>query len=247
MREKYNGQNYLNEKGEEPIYPYIKLATIITVIIAILLAMWFWGLSILSNLDAFWRIFNPNQEAIISQNKENAPPPPYISPLSAATKDKKITVKGYSLEGVLVKLFLNDKETGSVRADKEGAFSFFDVEINDGLNIFTVKADAGGGVESLPSKAVSIKFLKTAPKIEITEPSDQANFSQKDNTITIRGRTDPASIVTVNGQKALVTSDGTFNYLFPLTDGDNKISVEAIDEAGNKTTVEKTVTFSRTF
>lgn len=239
MREKYD--------GEETFYPYIKLTTIIIVIIAILLAMWFWGLAILSNLDAFWRIFNPNQEAIIYQNKESVPPPPYISPLEAATKDKKITVKGYSLEGVLVRLFLNDKEFGSSRADKEGAFSFFNVELNEGLNTLYVKADAGGGVEGLPSKTINIKFQKTAPKVEITEPPDRASFSQKDNTITIRGRTDPAAIVTINGQKALVTSDGTFNYLFPLNDGDNKIIIESSDEAGNKTTVEKTVTFSRTF
>lgn len=247
MREKYNGQNYLSKKSEEAVYPYLKLTTIIIVIIAILLAMWFWGLAIISNLDAFWRIFNPNQEAVISQNKESPPPPPYISPLPAATKDKKITVKGYSLEGVLVKLFLNDKESGSNRADKESAFSFFNVELNEGLNTFYVKADAGGGIESLPSKTVSIKFLKTAPKLEVVEPADRASFSQKDNTITIHGRTDPAAIVTINGQKALVTSDGTFSYLFPLNDGDNKITVEASDEAENKTTVEKTVIFSRTF
>ena len=126
------------------------------------------------------------------------------------------------------------------------AFSFFNIELNEGLNTFYVKADAGGGVESLPSKSVSIKFLKTAPKLEIIEPADRASFSQKDDTITIRGRTD-AVIVAINGQKALVTSDGTFSYLFPLSDGDNKITVEALDEAGNKTTVEKTVIFSRTF
>ena len=246
MREKYNGQNHLSEKSEEAVYPYIKLTTIVIVIIAILLAMWFWGLAIISNLDAFWRIFNPNQEAVISQNKEKTPPPPYISPLSAATKDKQITVKGYSLEGVLIKLFLDNKEVGSVRADKESAFSFFNVELNEGLNTLHVKADAGNGVESLPSKSVSIKFLKTAPKLEIIEPADRASFSQKDDTITIRGRTD-AVIVAINGQKALVTSDGTFSYLFPLSDGDNKITVEALDEAGNKTTVEKTVVFSRTF
>ena len=246
MREKYLGQNYLGENGEETFYSYVKLITIVTVIIAILLAVWFWGLTILSNLDAFWRIFNPNQEAVVSQNKENIPPP-YINPFETATKEKKITVKGYSLEGVLVKLFLNDKENGSVRTDKEGAFSFFNVELNEGLNNLHVVAESGCGVESLPSKSISIKYLKTAPKIEIIEPTDRASFSQKDNTITIRGRTDPSAIVAINGQKALVTSDGTFSYLFPLNDGDNKITVEAADEAGNKTTVEKTVIFSRTF
>ena len=249
MREKYKEQKNVvgTPKEEETLYPYIKLATIVIVIIAILSAMWFWGLAIISNLDAFWKIFNPGRETAILQNKEKTPPPPYLAPLEAATKEKKITVKGYSLEGILVKLFLNDREVGSARADKEGSFSFFNVELDEGSNSLYVKADAGNGVESIPSKTLTVKYLKKAPLLEVSEPPDRAEFRQKDNTITIRGKTDPSAIVTINGQKALVTSDGTFTYLFPLSDGENKLTVESADEAGNKTTVEKIVSFSRTF
>ncbi len=44
MREKYSGRRYLSEKEGENVYPYIKLTTIIVVIITILAAMWFWGM-----------------------------------------------------------------------------------------------------------------------------------------------------------------------------------------------------------
>lgn len=231
---------------ENKRHPHLKLFGLIAAIVALLVTLWSWGLSILSNLDTFWKIFDPDREVFVSQNKHNTPPP-YLNPLEPATKEKRITVSGYSTEGMLVRLFLNNTEFGSARADKEGAFLFSDIELNEGDNSLYVKADAGNESESTPSKTVSVKFLKKAPKLEIIEPADRAVFSQKANTITIRGHTDPTAIVMINRQKALVTSDGTFTYLFPLNDGENKLVIESSDEAGNKTTIEKLVTFSRTF
>lgn len=247
MKEKYSGRKYLSEKEGENVYPYIKLTTIVVVIITILAAMWFWGIAILSNIDAFWKIFNPESDAILSSSKEKSPPPPYLLPLTGATKDPKVTVKGYALEGIMVKLYVNDKERDSVRTDKEGSFTFFNVDLTEGANTLLAKADAGNGIESPPSQTITVKLLNKPPQLEVTEPADRADLRQKESITSIRGRTDAAATVSINGQKALVTSDGTFTYLFPLNEGENKIVIESSDEAGNKTTVEKTITFARVF
>ncbi len=247
MREKYSGRRYLSEKEGENVYPYIKLTTIIVVIITILAAMWFWGIAILSNIDAFWKIFNPGSDMTLSSNREKSPPPPYLLPLTGATKDPQVTVKGYALEGIVVKLYLNDKEVDSVRTDKEGSFTFFNVELSEGTNTLFAKTDNGNGLTSPPSQTTTVKLLKKPPPLEVTEPLDRADLKQKESITSVRGRTDATATVSINGQKALVTSDGTFTYLFPLNEGENKIVIESSDEAGNKTTVEKTVTFARVF
>lgn len=247
MRERSKLPKYAGGENAEGFNSYFKLTTIIVVILGILAAMWFWGLAILSNLDAFWKIFNPQDETAIISHQAKTPPPPYLEPLPGATKEDKITVQGFAPEAALVKLFLNDQEFGSARADKEGAFAFFNVPLSEGANNFYAKTNVGGDVESAPSPTATVLFLKKPPKLEVSEPSDHAEFRQKENVITVRGQTDPRGQILINGQKVLVTGEGVFSYLFPLTEGENKIVVEALDEAGNKTTTEKTVTFSRTF
>lgn len=247
MREKYKSQKYIDSENEEKLNPYLKLTTIILTSVAILAAMWFWGVSILSNLDKFWKIFTPSSSNISTNNQNKIPPPPFISQLPSSTKDQQITVNGYSIDGLMVKLFVNEREVASTRADKEGSFTFFNVNLNDGDNTIYAKASDTKGLDSPASKSISVRLQKKSPKLIVSEPADRSEFKQKDNAITVRGSTDPLDIVTVNGQKAFVTSDGTFSYMYPLNDGENKLIIESTDDAGNKTTVEKTVTFSRVF
>ena len=58
--------------------------------------------------------------------------------------------------------------------------------------------------------------------------------------IEIRGRTEPNARVMVNGQEAVVGSDGAFHHLTnPLPTGENVITVTAQNAKGDVNTVTK--------
>ena len=63
--------------------------------------------------------------------------------------------------------------------------------------------------------------------------------------IPVRGKVDGSSRVTVNGFWAVVDGSGNFSYNLPLNPGENKITIEVEDDAGNKTKVERKVTLSQ--
>ena len=49
--------------------------------------------------------------------------------------------------------------------------------------------------------------------------------------------------LTVNGNKVSVGSDGSFSTTVTLSEGENTITIEAVDKAGKVSTVTRTVTY----
>ncbi len=75
----------------------------------------------------------------------------------------------------------------------------------------------------------------TAPKLRVTAPLDGAVLTEP--SVVVTGVTDPGSSVSVNGELALVRSNGSFALRIPLTVGQNQVRVTATDEAGNSAAV----------
>lgn len=63
------------------------------------------------------------------------------------------------------------------------------------------------------------------------------------SAVEISGETEKGAVITVNGSETAVAENGSFSKQFPLAKGVNKIMVEARDQAGNLTKVERTVTY----
>jgi hypothetical protein len=86
-----------------------------------------------------------------------------------------------------------------------------------------------------------VSLDKTPPAITLTAPADGASVTS--DTVEVSGSVSDANAITeilVNG--AAVSVGANFSTPVPLTVGSNTIQVEAMDVAGNQTTVSRTVT-----
>jgi bacillopeptidase F len=88
---------------------------------------------------------------------------------------------------------------------------------------------------------VKIILDQAKPELTITTPKEGFKTNQK--AVTIEGKaTDPyLAEVTINGQNANVTEDGSYSLRVLLNNGENKFTVTAKDRAGNETSKEVTV------
>lgn len=123
---------------------------------------------------------------------------------------------------------------------KAGYFaSYTATGLNDGTNTIELSMPDNDGNES--SASVTLIVSTKAPTLELTSPAE--GVITNGDTITIAGSssidTSGVSIVsvTVNGVPIPVEDDGSFSYDYPITEGDNTLTIVATDSAGNKTQV----------
>ena len=180
-----------------------------------------------------------------AQDGINYVAPPVLDESFSATNSATMTIKGIASKNQLVKLFINGSVVGQQKTDSKGRFSFSNVSLNVGSNQINAKAYAGTNKQSDYSNNLNIDYSNKGPTLNIVSPVDNQSFSgSSSQTLHIQGNTDPNCNVTINGSWAIVNSDGSFTYDFPLQNGDNHITFIATDQAGNSTTVERKVTFS---
>jgi hypothetical protein len=110
-------------------------------------------------------------------------------------------------------LYINGKQ---VTVDQNGQFSF-DVSLLEGDNQISIVAVDEAGNKS--EKDLVIKVSTAVPKITILQPSDWQVIS--DNFVTVVGKVDIESTVTVNDVEVNLAQDGSFSYTFSL-DGFSK-------------------------
>lgn len=180
-----------------------------------------------------------------SINGDTIPPlPPTLSPLLSATNSATLKVSGYAEPEATLKLIVDDEEVKKVVLGTDGQFEFTDIKLAIGVNSIKAIAVDTAGNESSPSQIRQITYKKKAPKLEISEPTDNQEYHQKDHAATFKGETDPDVDVTINGRFVNVAEDGKFMYTIQLSDGENKFTILASDTAGNQTKLEKVVKYS---
>lgn len=164
--------------------------------------------------------------------------PPYLDIPFEATNSAEITVTGTVDEGDSVKLYNNGKLVGEENIE-DGAFEFTGVELREGDNQLKAKAILKKE-ESRFSETLTVQLRKEAPKLAIDYPQEGQSIGNKDgNRLQIEGSTDPNVTVTINGFKTIVNAEGKFKYTLQVQGGENKLQVVAVDDAGNKTEMER--------
>lgn len=227
---------------------YKGLAGRIVLILVIPLLMYFWGLAIISNIANFWGFFTPTASSTFSKDlvgRSLPVLPPILSKLPGAVKGSKLGLSGYAQEGLQVKIYLNAVQVASLRAGKDGQFSFDGLALDEGSNEIYARAVDDHQVESNPSVKVTVKYLKKPPFLELTNLGDNAEIKQKETIFTLVGKTQTGATVAINNSLVFVDNDGNFNYPFTLSDGQNTITAVATDEAGNTTKVERAINFTK--
>lgn len=207
-------------------------------IVVILFVLIRYGIPFLADFSFFVGQIPAKKDTVKNTNNSFVSPPT-LDPLPIATKNSKITVTGNALSNENVVLYLNGSKYEEKAVDDSGSFSFT-VSLTEGDNILKAKA-ISGDTESDFSDSQTISYKKEPPKLEIDNPSDGQTVS--DQNLEVRGKTDAGSSVTVNGFVA-VTSGEDFSYTLQLKSGDNDITVDATDDAGNKTEKKIKVTYT---
>lgn len=224
---------------------YLRLFASVGSIVAILAIFYFFGLTILSNIDILWRFLKPGSSDYFTTSGDTTPPsPPHLYPLQPATKEPTINIGGFAEEGVEVKLYQNGGAVDSTLSDKDGQFAFDDITLQEGENEFSVKATDTNRNQSNSSNIIKITFDQSPPEIKITKPTERKIKSENRHQ-EIRGETELDVRVTIGGRQAVVNDEGEFSVTIRLEDGNNELEVKATDQAGNETTTTLTIEFEK--
>ncbi len=211
-------------------------------IVVILFLIFKFGLGLLVNFSLL--ISNSKGTTTGSdQNTISFISPPTLNPTFSATNSAQVTITGIADKGRDVYLYINNLQTDQTTADDKGNFKFSET-LNKGINQITAK-EIYNGKESNFSNPISITYLNSLPKLDVSNPTDGEKFQKDQNTVLVSGSTDPGVSVTVNGFWAVIDDNNNFSYNLPLQNGDNQIKIVATDQAGNRTEKDLTVNYSQ--
>ncbi|HOO96149.1 MAG TPA: stalk domain-containing protein [Caldisericia bacterium] len=154
---------------------------------------------------------------------DKSAPPLDIDPIISPTSDKQLTVKGKTRPGAEVYV-------GDVKAavDATGDFQAT-IALDEGTNSIIVRAKTKYATST---KQIDVVVDTIEPSMFLENDLKKEHYVDVD-TVTIRGRVEPGSTVTVNGVKATVVND-FFVVDIPVELGVNSVVIEAYDKVGNK-------------
>lgn len=201
------------------------------------------GIPLLVNFSLF--VGGLKDKGDVSENKVSNSfiAPPMLDPLPTATNSAQIVVSGNSINSKSIKLYLNDELVEKTNTDKDGKFEFANVELSKGDNTIKVKSQTDNK-ESDFSATLVVVYRDKEPSLSVDSPKDGQSFQKDEDQAAVLGKTDPGARVTVNEFWAIVDESGNFSYTLNLSQGENKLIIEAVDDAGNKKTQELKVTYS---
>ena len=162
--------------------------------------------------------------------------PPVVPTLTGefeATSSSKTKVKGYGEPGSKIFLKINDVSDGENVVSEDGSYQF-DITLEPGENQIIVYAKDLADNRSDDSRVLKIVYDSEAPKLEITAPKDGEKFYDE-KEIVVGGVTEVDASVRINDFISTVDTEGNYARRVQLTNGENEITVVAIDKAGNKT------------
>ncbi len=211
--------------------------------ILLIVGVIFLGIPSLIKMAIFLSNLHSSGQAV--ETKDTVPPaPPRIQPTYEATNSSRLTLKGFAEAGSTVKLMKDGQEVKKAVTDKDGQFMIDGINLQAGENTYFTKAVDSTNNESKPSAQISVVYDNTPPELEISNPTDGAQFYDVDKEVIVSGKTEVEAKITVNDLFVLVEQDGSFVKKIPLQEGDNDIKVKATDKAGNTITKSVIVKYS---
>lgn len=222
----YTYQKYKTE--EKTVYK--RLAIIFGLMLVLVLAIWFWGLTFVQILGS---LGSSDSSERTSAGLSIPAQKPTFTDLPEFTNKDTLTIQGFSSSDVETVLYVNGEKAGTTKTDSSGRFTFVDVKLKDGLNLLKVTAtdtDGKGAEERVP-----ITVDKTPPNLVVSDPKDGQNFPAGVRQITIKGTSETESTILINEIQAPTDQSGTFSYNMNASSGENKVTIKATDRAGNET------------
>jgi len=214
--------------------------TIISLIFIVFL--FFSGIPLFAKFATFMSNLGKSDKPI-EINDTTPPAPPQIFLKNEYTNQKTIEILGNSEGGAIVVVTFNSIEQEKI-SDNTGVFSF-NFNLKQGENSFFAIAKDQAGNISQPTNIFTVTYDNTPPEIIIDSPTDGSEyFGSKQSQITIQGKSEPNSSITINDRIVSVNDDGIFNFSASLSEGDNNFVIKAVDKAGNENEKSLTLRFT---
>jgi hypothetical protein len=140
-------------------------------------------------------------------------------------------------EGRTVEVTLEGALIATLTPDAGGAFAT-PVTLRDGPNAIALSLISGKDV--LAHTSYTVVLDRQPPALSVTTPLKDASIDGPN--VTVVGKAEPGTTVTVDGITIALAADGSFTDTFTATPGAITISVTSRDRAGNETTVKTPVT-----
>jgi flagellar hook assembly protein FlgD len=148
--------------------------------------------------------------------------------------EQMLSVQGTVPTGVQVQVNQTD-----AHVDADGHFNV-DIVLEEGENIIHIEAGDAVGNVSIEERRV---YLRTrSPVLSLTTVRD--GMAVREPSLLVVGQTAPQTTVWLNGRELAVDSQGGFQGLVDLIEGENVIRVEAVDRAGNTSVLVRGVTYA---
>ncbi|MBI5151112.1 MAG: hypothetical protein HZA34_00925 [Candidatus Pacebacteria bacterium] len=181
-----------------------------------------------------FELFSPKkQSSLIPQESTLPPQVPILFSLPEATNSAELAVSGYGEADTKVTLFNNGTRVQEVTVDKGGQFSFGYFTLSEGDNLIFVRSRNTQNAES-NSKQYTAVFDVKPPTLTISEPADGFTVTRKrEQVVTVKGQTESKTRVYLNDRLLFTDNQANFSGTYQLAEGDNILTVRAVDTAGN--------------
>lgn len=216
---------------------------LIVLAVVVVVAIFFYGIPLAGRLATIISGLKHGSSQVATVDK-TPPAPPNFGPYNDFTNQATASVSGTAEPGATIKLTFNGSESDAT-VDKNGNFSFQNLKLQTGDNLFFAYAIDSAGNISQKSNEGKITYDNKPPTLNIDSPSDGSNFfGSGQRQVTIQGTTDTGASVTINDRIVSVDDSGKFQYTTTLSAGSNKFTIKSVDSAGNTTEKDITLNFS---
>lgn len=106
-------------------------------------------------------------------------------------------------------------------------------------NIFIISAAILAFLGFLGFELVSWWSL---PKLDVIQPQNGDVYGEK---VTVKGKTEPDSVISINNQKVILSPDGEFSHDLIFSAGSQSVIIEATNRQGKVRMLERTFTVSK--
>lgn len=220
-----------------------KMIFFLICIVLLIGLLFFMGFKALINSSLFIGGLFSNKSDQSPETQDNFFGTLYIDSIPTATNSARIVVSGSASNFKTIEYYINDEKVDSRTVSDVPSFSDEIGNLKKGVNNVYIKAIAEDTDKEKKSQVYNVFYNDDKPKLEITEPQDNSKTSKSE--ITVVGTTDKDISVKVNQFPVIVDASGKFQSSIRLKEGENKIEITAIDDAGNIETKTITVTYQK--